>query len=423
MGEIIKGGSVALILKVVAAGCAFLLNIVIARQLGVEQAGYYFLSLSAITLLATLGLLGFDNALVRFISSYNEKGNEHAIAQVYTLALSRVIPALLVIVSIAIYFVEDIALSVFSKPELADNLCLMLIASIPLSICLLHGFAFQGKKMVAMSVSSQSLLVPLGLLLVLFFFPSVSAEGLAYRYLAISCLVAVFVTLYWHRTSSPTTARPTVDVKALIVPTLPSLFVIVFVGQSLQWGSQLLVGAIASAQDVAIFASAQRTAMLTSFILIAVNAIAAPKFAASYEKGDMAMLRQTAILSGRLMTIVAVPALCVMWFGAEFIMSWFGDDFREGALVLRILAVGQFINVITGSVGYLLQMTGNERFLRNNLMFAFIFMVIGLPLAIPLFGVVGAATVTSISVGLQNLLSVFFVNRQLGFNTLRIFSR
>ena len=48
-------------------------------------------------------------------------------------------------------------------------------------------------------------------------------------------------------------------------------------------------------------------------------------------------------------------------------MSLFGPEFRAGGPVLTILAAGQYVNVLTGSVGYLLMMTGNERLVRNNM--------------------------------------------------------
>ena len=88
-----------------------------------------------------------------------------------------------------------------------------------------------------------------------------------------------------------------------------------------------------------------------------------------------------------------------------------------------MVAVGQVINVITGSVGYLLNMTGHEKDMRNVVLFSG-------PLAIVLafsltshFGLMGAAYATAISVATQNLLAVWMVKKRLGFNTLNIFRK
>ncbi len=45
-------------------------------------------------------------------------------------------------------------------------------------------------------------------------------------------------------------------------------------------------------------------------------------------------------------------------------MGLLGDGFEEAATLLRIVALGQLVNVATGSVGYLMNMTGHDKFMR-----------------------------------------------------------
>jgi O-antigen/teichoic acid export membrane protein len=97
----------------------------------------------------------------------------------------------------------------------------------------------------------------------------------------------------------------------------------------------------------------------------------------------------------------------------SFLMSLFGEEFSEGAVLLQILAVGQFINGITGSVGFLLMMSGHERDMRNVTLISGFFLTAQ-------FGIIGVATGTAIAVATQNLLAVYFVKKQLGFNTLAV---
>jgi len=90
---------------------------------------------------------------------------------------------------------------------------------------------------------------------------------------------------------------------------------------------------------------------------------------------------------------------------------------------LRILAVGEFVNVISGSVGYLLQMTGKEKIFRNNVIISSMILVVLGPFVIPFWGVTGAALLTALAVATQNLLSVYQVKKELGFNTLDVLSK
>jgi O-antigen/teichoic acid export membrane protein len=183
------------------------------------------------------------------------------------------------------------------------------------------------------------------------------------------------------------------------------------------------MGVWGSVEDVALFAVAQRTAMLIGFALFAVNASAGPKFAALYSQGDMAGLERIALWSVRLILLVAVPSLIFMMVFPQWLMGLFGPQFRAASTALMILAVGQFIGTAVGSVGSLLSMTGHERQLRWNV---FIGAVLGVGLGvllIPGYGLIGAAIATSVAVASKNLLCVYQVNRLLGFNTLAIWRK
>ena len=151
------------------------------------------------------------------------------------------------------------------------------------------------------------------------------------------------------------------------------------------------------------------------------NLIVAPKFAGAFAEGNIGEIDSTVLLASRIMISCAFPLVVGMLIWPEAIMGLFGTKYVEAAPYLQIMAIGQFINLSTGSVCEILPMTGHERDFRN------IVLVSG-PLSIVLaftltaqFGTAGAALATALSVGTQNLLAVYMVNRRLGFNTLNIF--
>jgi O-antigen/teichoic acid export membrane protein len=190
----------------------------------------------------------------------------------------------------------------------------------------------------------------------------------------------------------------------------------------LQLGSPLLVGFWMASSDVALFSAAQRTAMMTSMLLVAVNAVVAPNFAKLYERGDLKELRNQTLASTRMLMVFGGLVLAVMIIVPDKIMGAFGSEFdsRDGVYCLVILAIGQYVNTLTGSVGNLLQMTGNESLLRNNLLLSLAILILGSWLVIPSSGLLGAAGVSAVAMGVQNLLGVWQVKRVLGFNTLKV---
>ena len=108
--------------------------------------------------------------------------------------------------------------------------------------------------------------------------------------------------------------------------------------------------------------------------------------------------------------------LCVLI--PEWLLSWFGPEFRSGATALVILALGQFVNVATGSVATLLAMTHNETAIRNA---HFVSVIVNLAAAlvlIPTLGILGAAAASAIALALANLLLAVAVRKRLGIRTL-----
>ncbi|OED75337.1 flippase [Vibrio cyclitrophicus] len=421
--EIALKAALALIIKVIGAAGAFLLNIVIARSLGAEQAGYFFLAQAFLVILSAFVRQGLDNALVRYIAGYQVANAPKLVAGIYRLSLIKVLP-FSICAAFTLWFSSAwLADTLFAKPLLEWPLKWCALALVPLSLSQLHGFCFQGQKKIAQAMMFESaVLAVLAIVFIWLIKPSTAASAMLV-YLFASSLVCLLAFILWNKSRTPKVSCLDLEEKKQILLTAKPLFVIVVLAQITQWIGQLLLGAWGSAEDVALFATAQRTAMLTSFVLIAVNAIAAPKFAEAYKQSDLSQVRDVAKLSGKLMTLCALPIVGFMLVFAPWFMSFFGSEFVQGANILRVLALGQFINVITGSVGYLLQMTGYEKVLRNNVFISSVIMIFGSVLFIPLYGVTGAAWVTAIAIATQNLLCVHHVKKKLGFNTLKIFSR
>jgi O-antigen/teichoic acid export membrane protein len=211
------------------------------------------------------------------------------------------------------------------------------------------------------------------------------------------------------------------DTKELLDTSIP-LFGVVMLNMIISWSPMLFLGVWESNDKIGIYSAASRTAMLISFILIAVNTIAAPKFAALYQQRDFESLASVAKNATKIMVVLSVPPLLLLMLFPGNVLSLFGEQFKEGATILVILAFGQFVNVATGSVGYLLVMTGSERAMRNNQIFCAFIMVILSLFLIPTYGGLGAAIATTMILMLQNLVAAMIVKNKLNIVTLPFIS-
>lgn len=415
--EMLMGSLAGLIVKVLAAISLFAMNVVVTRYLGASEAGLFFLGFTLVTILATFGRVGLEQALVRFVAIESANQAFGRLRNVYGKAVLWSLITSLCITAVVWLCGESLNRYVFRLAGFSEVLKIMVVATPIMALFVIHAHALQGLKKVSRSMLVLSVILPISLLMMALVAPTDNAVTLAWYFLA-SCLLTLAIGVAMYMAVSPTVKTPEVFSSQLLLQTCMPLWMVAILHQVIQWSSQLMLGGWGSAEDVAFFATAQRTAMLTSFILFAVNTIAAPKFAAMHAAGDSKGLEKMAIFSVRMMLVVAVPAVSFILLFPEWLMSMFGEEFRAAAPALMILALGQFVNIATGSVGYLLSMTGNEKKVRDNVLISGL-VSIGLGvLLIPNQGVMGAAIAYAAGVASQNLLGVYQVKKQLGFNTL-----
>lgn len=413
--EMLLGSFVALTVKLFAAISIFLMNIVVARKLGAAEAGFFHLGLAIVAVVAAFGRIGLDNTFVRLIAGEIAAGSPAGVLSIYRKGMLWAAIVSTVLASIVFLFAEHIASHLFNQERFGPVLRAMAFSIPLLALSILHAQALQGLKRIAQAMTVLSVAIPFTLTLGLLMLPGLNAPSSALLYLGCCAITLLLAYFWWLRARPSVTTCVNFPAKRILRSCLP-LWSVIFFAQAVQWSSQLMLGAWGTPVDVALFSGAMRTAMLASFILVAVNSIAAPKFAAMYRNGDIEGLRRTAVLSTRMMVVGALPVVLVMLLMPEWLMGLFGDEFRAADSALMILAVGQFVNVATGSVGYLLAMSGNERLLRFNAFIgALLAIILGAGL-IPAYGLTGAAIATSTAIGAQNLLCAYHVRKVLKIN-------
>lgn len=410
----------ALFIKGAGAVTALFFNLVISRMLGAEEAGYFFICLSIVMILSVLCQLGFENAVLRFTSAYSDQ--PQAPISILNFALKLSLPVSFCVAIFIYAFADKISSSIFNNTMLADTLRFISPSIIGLSSVFILAMSLQARRKLTASIPCQSIVhfIICGSLVYLL---SVKSAEIVSLLFSLSLLIsAVFYYFYSTKTYSPTNASFTVN-KDEFFKSARASWVISSMNQIIIWLSPILIGIYLSSQDVAFFSIAQRVSLLISFVLMAVNLVVAPKFASLHSKGDLVGIRNTALFSVKLLLMSGLPLVfLILIFSANF-MAFFGEEFKQGAVILQILAVGQGINVITGSVSYLLMMSGHERDMRFVTVLCGVGVLISVPIFTKLFGAIGAASATAFFISLQNLLAVYFVKKRLGFNTLKFWQK
>lgn len=411
MREIAKGTLLAFILKVIGAGLAFAFNVAIARLLGAEGAGLFFLALSVTAIGSVIGRVGLDNTLLRFTATHAAKGEASEVKGVYRLGMRIAVTASGTLALFGFWLAPWMASEVFQKTALAEPLRWMCLAILPFALLNLQAESLKGLKDIRSAMLTQSIGVPLlGLLLIWPLAKMKGVEGVSWAYFSATIMIALLGVWAWQRTITKLKAPVTPYPFATLWASCKPLFITSLMNQAvLPWAPLLLLGIWVDSQDVGIFGAASRIAMLVSFMLMTVNNVLAPKFAELYAKGEIAIMGQTARRSALFITLLTSPIFFILTFGGKWVMLLFGPEFIEGAFALAILAMGQFVNTLTGSVNHFLLVTGNEVIVRNITLFA-TFWLVGISIVlIPLFGITGAAIASASSIAILNILSCYMV--------------
>jgi len=412
---------VSVVVRLLGTLSGFIITLLVAKTLGAESAGLYFLSFTVVTFLAVACRLGLDMTVIKFTGRSLNGSYEGSARDVLHRAI--VLTSILAgIVSVLVFsFSESIAINIFNKHELFPLLKSFSLSIVPVSLLAITAMSMQGLQKSILSVFSQTLVINL-LLCVLFFLPggSLSADDVAMFYtLSIACVFFVFFSMWYRWLSNRPSGRVKVSYKLLLDSSLP-LWFFTMTNQLIQWSGIFVVGIFETSESVAVFSVTQRLANMLTILFMSVNMVIAPKLAQLSHDGEkikvIALLRNSILLT---IAISFIPVLLLLCF-PQWLLGLFGSEFESGAVLLMIMVAGYLFNVITGPLEVYLSMSNNEKELKKVALVLGPLAVTANVLLVYLFGVQGAAYATAGILIIQKSIVIYFVKKTLRVSLLDI---
>lgn len=421
--QLLRGGSGALLLKVLNIALTLGLTIVLTRTLGTELFGIYTYIFAIIALLAVPAQFGMTTLIVReTVKAESQedwgllKGVWHW-ANISTIIISTMLVALSLLY--ANFFTNSKALT-------NDNAFLYATLAIPfIALSALRSSSLQGLRKVVQSQLPESIVRPLLLIsffgIYWFFFSKVFSSEVAVV-LNVASILLSFIFGAWllHRNapmellSKPNPKYKTKEWVKSIIPFSLMEGVSVINTQT----DIVMLGIFGSVIDVGFYRVASQGALITTVGLTAVAMASMPFFARFYAQGDLFKLSKVAVITARISMLLAIPLSLLFIFYGDIVLSiFFGKEFSEGYLILIILTVVQLINAMFGTSGRILNMTGYEKDTLNGMLVATLCNIVLNFVLIPLHGAQGAAWATGTSILLRNIMLWFMVHRRLGIDT------
>jgi O-antigen/teichoic acid export membrane protein len=177
-------------------------------------------------------------------------------------------------------------------------------------------------------------------------------------------------------------------------------------GLALQSADSLFLGYFTSAHSVGVYGAAERLAALGGMMLVAASMAFAPHATELYGQGRLEAIQRLYEQVTRWLIVLSLPIFALTVVFAGPLLALFGREFRDGWIVLVVLAVGVFVTVATGPAGDVVMMTGRSR----------VVLVVGILTAVlnvglqwalvPRLGMLGAALATAGTFAVSNVTNV-----------------
>ena len=392
----------------------YLLTFLIAMKFGAEGNGIFALFMSIVVICSSILYFGFDTFLVREFSTYDEgfKKKQNAL---YSFVFIRFFSNLLflsILVSLTAFAFGKQLYGIIS-------FSIFLNIFIDINAAVLRGIK-QAEWYSYFTQMGKNLTL---LILMLFFsFDTENTSIILWLYLLGLLINAILIfRIVRSKTGYPISRELMLEFNFKIRDVFLSTkdfwlsSTLVF---SMLWVDFIVIDFFLGKTESGIYSVALKLANLVTFAFMAFNAFLAPKISEEFNQGNLRGLQKLISLNFiAVFPMLLIPFLLILLFPTT-LLSFFGEEFVDGKMILILLATAQFINGILGPVSIILQMTGYQRVFQRVLTWVFFLKLIAIMLLVKEFGLFGVAVATFSSIVLWTVIGSYLVRRKL-----KIYSR
>ena len=400
---------------------SFLVQIFVSRALGVSEYGTYSYALAVMNMLVIATSLDSQTAALRFVGMYKAVGEWSLIR-----GFIRAIGGAVLLTSLFGALGSALAVALLQEkigPQLSAALFAACLLLVPASLMSLVPALLQAFGSVYGSRVPHLLVRPLvfgavlfGCIFVLHVMPTAATAILANT---AGSAVALGLSLYLWPSVCP---RSVSEVRPKMRATewlrfcamqVPANFVYLILSQQ---SDIVIVGSLVGTVEAGLYSAANLVASLIAFGGVSVVNFVLQLISELHHRNDqtrmLAFLRNILLISAAL----TLPALIAVLLSGQLVLKWFGPEFVTAYPVLAILSIGYTLNALWGYLwGYIPTMTG---FQKDGILLAVVSAAINLALTVvltPRFGMIGAATATTLAVTIRCILVTLAVYHRLGF--------
>jgi O-antigen/teichoic acid export membrane protein len=408
-----RGSTLLVLGRFVGLGLDFVTQVLIVRALARTDYGAFAFALSVSSLAATVGLLGLDKTISRFVPIYEQTGDQRRLAGSLVVAVSTV-----AFLGVAMLFAM-IGLSTALGAELVENelarrllLILFLLAPISaLDSLLLSCFAIFGSaRSIALRRHIVGPLLQLGAV-TLVLVAGQPPEALAIGYVLAGVLgVGLFAVRLLgllrdrgilDRIRRRDVIFPTGALFRFSLPLLSSDIVFLLRTSAVV----ILLQYLATSTEVAAYGAVLPLAKQNLLVYQSFSFLFVPAAARFFARHEGDRLHDLYWRTSAWIAVATFPAFALTLSLAEPLTTLlFGPRYADAGAVLAVLAVGHYVNAALGFNALTLRVQGAVKLIVAVDVASAIVNIAASVVLIERFGALGAAVATSATLVIQNVL-------------------
>lgn len=409
--QLIKGAGIVMIGLFLGKLISYIYTILIAR-IGSEVFGLYSLGISITSFLIVISLFGLNSGIVRYISYYRTKGDEPRIRGIIRSSLKIAIPLSIFFFLILFIFSNIISNKIFHNSDLtfvlkflAVTIPIIVITEIFLSI--FTAFKKIEYKVYIVEVFEKLIRIIAAFILIYIGF---TLKAAIFSYV-ISITISLILSAYFlHKVFHFFRNNiKTIEIKKeLLFYSFPLLFSGVLISV-VKWIDTIMIGFFRSVSEVGIYNVALSTSYLMVIIPTAIMSLFLPIITENYSKKKYKEIKDISKNVIRwIFTLNIIAFTLILTFSKEILRLMFGQEYTLGNSSLIILLIGYLIfSFAHVHSNYLIMIKKTKLILLINLAMVLLNISLNLYL-IPLYGIIGGAIATSLSLIVSYILSFYF---------------
>lgn len=420
--EVVKGGALLSVVNVITVFFGLLFNFLIAKQYGAEVTGLFAIAISFMTISAMVASVGTNTSVHKLIPKH-ETEYSHSSAYFTRNKMLVILFLTSIFISTVAYFLsETMAKNVYDKESLVD---FFELAAPFVIVMVLSKYCIQSIRALRNTYWFATFLFIEPVLKVIFLIAltmagthminpllAVNLSSLLVFLLSLLVSYKLFTKPLAFESQSPIHRESFFSIFKLSLPMFLTSLMQIVISET----DTVMLGIMTESSDVGVYSIAFKLAAFTSFFLGIVNSLVAPKFSQLFHQGEFKQLEELAKNTARTMVLLTFPIVVIFILFGSYLLGVFGDEFSQGYLTFVFIVIGQLVNVMAGSVGFFLNMTGHQVNFNKIVSAGAGLNIVLNYLLIPQFGIEGAAIASMLSLTFWNISAAVYTKRKFGFH-------